>query len=241
LSIFAVTSGKGGVGKSSVSAYTAAALAGLGKRTLLVELGAEPRVLDIIAGTEKEILFDISDVAANVCEPLDAIVQTKIDKNLFLLPGAPTALESFANPEDAEKLLGDLASCYDCIVADGIDFGVISPNAVDVIINVTMPNSISVRTCAAHVQMMRARGAEKMMRLVINAVPVNVMPMLGMQDFDDIIDQIGAQLLGVVPHSPILQYCSNNTKPLDKDSMTADVFDNIAARLLGQNRRLLVR
>ena len=240
MSIFAVTSGKGGVGKSSVAAYTAAAFAAQGKRTLLIELGDDPRMLDIIVGTGREILFDISDVIDGRCKPSDAIQQSCIDDKLFLLPGSLGVLESAPKTEIIESIISGSASYYDHIVMDGLCFETVSPALADAVVIVTTPDSLSVRACSAYAQGLRSRGV-KGMRLVINAVPAKITPMLDLQDFDSIVDQIGAQLLGVIPYSPILQYCSNNTEPLAADSMTADVFENIAVRLLGQNRPLLVR
>jgi septum formation inhibitor-activating ATPase MinD len=65
--------------------------------------------------------------------------------------------------------------------------------------------------------------------------------MKDIRDFDDIIDTVGAQLIGIIPYSPILQYASNNAAPIEEGSLTLEVFENIAARLLGQRRKLLIR
>ena len=239
LSIFAVTSGKGGVGKSCVAAYTASALADLGKKTLLIELGG-PRMMDIITGAEKEILFDAADVALCRCDPSDAIVQTKINESLFLMPASVDVLDCPNYSAAVESLIMGSTAYYEHIVVDGLDFAQVSPNIADVVLVVTTPDSLAVRACAAEVRRLLAAGA-KNLRLVVNAVPTRILPVIGAQNLDDIVDQIGVQLLGVIPQSQILQYCSNNTEQLSRDSITPDVFDNIAARLLGQNRRLLVR
>ena len=243
MSIFAVASGKGGVGKSCIAAYTAAALAATGKRVLLVEPGFSFRALDIILGVSDEVLFDFSDVAQGRCDPPKAIVSSSFWKGVSLLSGPLQPILHSAELKLTELILREISSDYDAIIVDGVDFEYVSPSIFKTIILVVTPDFLAVRAESMHCNSLvnTLSAPPERLRLIINNVPARIMPMNGMRDFDDIIDMVGARLIGVIPHSPNLQYSSNNAVPLKENSLTLDVFDNIAARLMGQNRTLLVR
>lgn len=234
--VVAITSGKGGAGKSCVAAYTGLALAEGGKKTLLVELGADARSLDIILGV-REAAFDIEDVLAGRCGAEEAAAAAA--ENLFLLP----ARAGRYRPPDAgalETLLRALRREYDYILLDGVDPEVLPLGLLDTVLLVTTPDTLSVRACQVLARELYAAGAERL-RLVINSVSSPVTPILGAEDFDDVIDLIGAQLIAVIPQSPRLCYSSNNSVAVDEQSVTVQVFDNLAARLRGQHRPLLIR
>lgn len=235
-----LTSGKGGTGKSCVAAYTGEAFAQKGKKVLLVEMGATARSLDLILGAQNDILFDFSDVVEGRCEIEKAVVQTSYNKNLYLLPG-PLLPFTF-RPEIAwfRDFLGYLENRYDIVILDGVDFHVFPLELADTTLLVITPDSLAIRSTAMHARALYDAGA-KDLRLVINHVSSQVMPMYGARDFDDVIDTIGAQLIAVVPESPILQYCSNNAQQLEQGSLTAQVFENLAQRLDGGYPHLLVK
>ncbi|MCL2069074.1 MAG: P-loop NTPase [Oscillospiraceae bacterium] len=240
MSVFAVTSGKGGAGKSCVCAYTAAALAKMGQNVLLVESGFGYRTADLIFGVHNEVLFDVSDVLEGRCNRQKAIV-TLPQGNLSLLMGPPMPHPYIsAGRGTLEALLWQCAEEYDTVIVDGADFAHVSPGLFDTVMLVVTPDTMSVRAGGVQRSMIDAKDTGKL-RLVINNAPARIMPMLDIRDFDDIIDTVGARLIGVVPHSPNLQYSSNNAVPIEEGSLTLDVFDNIAARLLGQHRKLLIR
>ena len=242
MSIFAVASGKGGVGKSCVAAYTAAALGHMGNRVLLVEAGFGARSLDIILGVTDDVLFDFSDVALNRCEADKAIIKSHFWDNVFLLPGPPSPIPHKRGM--VQSILKSLASDYDIIIVDGVNFRYVSTDIFKTIMMVVTPDFLSTRAESMHCAAIAsaATSPERQLRLIINNVPARLMPMRGLRDFDDIIDMVGARLIGVVPHSPNLQYSSNNAVLLNKDnSLVLSVFDNVAARLMGEQRVLLVR
>jgi Septum formation inhibitor-activating ATPase len=235
LKVFAVTSGNGGVGKSCVAAYLGVAFAKMGKKSLLVEAGAQARSLDMITATRNTV-FDFADVAAGACSPADAITPTGLQAALSLLAGPPLPVCMEGNRLDclsAEDFAG-----FDIVILDGV-YDALPHQLVDTIILVTTPESMSVRACEQYAGALRQKGLPEI-RLVINQVPAQVLPMQDIRDFDDIIDRIGAQLLGVVPRSPKLQYSANNGLPISEQSLTVQIFDNIAARLTGDIRPLLV-
>ena len=235
MKVIAVTSGNGGVGKSCVVAYLGAAFAKMGKKSLLVEAGAQARSLDVITAT-RDIVFDFADVAARACELPDAVTPTGLQAGLSLLAGPPAPVCIQKNRLDCLRP-EDLAA-FDVVVLDGV-YGALPHRLVDTIIMVTTPESMSVRACEQHAAELYRAGAAQI-RLVINQVPAQVLPMQDLRDFDDIIDRIGAQLLGVIPLSPKLQYSANNGVPVSEQSLTVQIFDNMAARLTGDVRPLLV-
>lgn len=238
--IVAMTSGKGGTGKSCVAAYTGAAFAKEGKKVILIEMGADARSLDLILGAQNDILFDFSDVVQSRCDVKKAVVQTAYDKNLYLLPGSPLPFSYKVDISWYRSLLDYVSGVFDIVILDGVDFHSFPPELTDTILMVISPESLAIRSSAMQARGLYGVGADNL-RLVINNVSPQVMPMYGARDFDDIIDTIGAQLIAVIPESPILQYSSNNAQQLDKSSLTVKVFDNLAQRLSGEHPVLLVK
>lgn len=209
------------------------------KNTLLIEMGKDARSLDIITACQGLTAFDLSDVLEGRCELGKTIAQVPQTPSLSLI-SAPPGGGYKANQERMNMLIRVLRREFDYIFMDGVDFSIIAPQLFDTIINVTTPDTLSVRACQEHSRLLYEAGAASI-RLVINNVPPQVIPIHGVKDFDDIIDQIGAQLIGVVPQSPKLHYSANNSEPIDEESITIQVFDNLAARLRGQPRPLLIR
>lgn len=235
--LIAFTSGKGGVGKSCVAAYTGVALSEANKKTVLVETGMAARSLDIIVGSGKAV-FDLGDVLSGACKAADAVAGT-YSPNLFLLP-APAGPYVRPGEGEMQALFKELRREYDYVLVDGPDFGATSPALFDNILLVTTPDLLSVRACQSLARDLYDEEAAGI-RLVINDVPTQVAPIPGAKDFDDVIDMIGAQLIGVLPHSPKLHYGANNSLPLDEESITVQIYESLAARLRGQSRPLLIR
>lgn len=239
MNLIAVTSGKGGTGKSCVAAYTSLAMSQAKKNTLLIEMGKDARSLDIITACQGQAAFDLSDVLEGRCELGKTIAQVPQTASLSLI-SAPLGGGYRPHQERMTTLLRVLRREFDYIVLDGVDFSVVSPKVFDTILVVTTPDTLSVRACQEHVRQLYEMEAGHV-RLVINNVPPQVIPIHGAQDFDDIIDMVGAQLIGVIPQSPKLHFSANNSAPIDEESITIQVFDNLAARLRGQPRPLLIR
>ena len=238
MNLVAVTSGKGGTGKSCVAAYTGIALSEGGKKTLLIEQGMSAKSLDIVLAAQNDAVFDLGDVLNGRCDPQKAIVPITMSQQLFLLPAGAEPYTP-AGEADLRSLLRSLSGEYDYILLDDPDFTVLPPSSFDRILLVTTPDTLSVRACQNKARQLFAAGGDSL-RLVINNVPPQIIPIHGAKDFDDVINIIGVQLIAVIPQSPKLQYSSNNAKILDEESMTIQVFDNLAARLRGQSRPLLI-
>ena len=232
-----VASGKGGTGKSCVAAYTAMALAKEGRRTIIIEMGAEPRALDLILGTAGAP-FGLHDVLAGECDYHAAALPVEGAPGLeFMGPGDLTV------PFSADKmasLLHALRLVYDYIVVDGADIRDFPIKSATTFLMVVTPDTLCARASSDAVRRLYGLGAKEV-RLVINNVPTRIIPIDGAEDFDDLIDMVGAQLIAVIPASPKLQFCSNNARQLDPDSLTVKVFESLAGRLMGQRRPLLIR
>jgi septum site-determining protein MinD len=239
LRILAVSSGKGGTGKSCVAAYIGLALARTGKRILLMELAAGPRSLDLILGFESA-LFHIRDVADGRCDLASAMASSTLHAGLSLIPAPPDPLAPPITGVEFERAIKDVPGDIDYVILDGVDFSVIPASIPDCVIMVVTPDSLAVRAGAALSEKLRDMNAREL-RLVINNVPTEVLPMREFQDFDDIIDSVGARLLAVVPASRKLAYAAGNAEPVAEDSLLPKIFGNIAARLAGEERPLLVK
>ena len=238
MSLIAVSSGKGGTGKSCVTAYTGMALAASGKKTLLLEMGATAGSLDLVLGVQDAAVFHLIDILEDRCDVEAAILSVPQNENLFILPAGPRPLQPVHAPSFI-KLLGSLRMEYDFVLVDGVDFDLLPPGRADLVLLVLTPDSLSVRAAAQHAHMLRLDGAN--MRLIINNVPPRIIPVFGADDFDDIIDRTGVQLIGVIPASPKLHYSANNAQPLHSESLTVQVFHHIAGRLCGRSHPLLIR
>jgi septum formation inhibitor-activating ATPase MinD len=236
--LLAITSGKGGVGKSCVAAYTGAALAEAGKKTLLLELGADTRSLDLILPLPETALFHSGDLLAGDCDAEAAIAPVSGCDNLFVIPCA-LGRRTTVDEVGFRALLSSLPEDIDYLLVDGLDADSFPFSLADMVVQVVTPDSLCVRAGATATRLLRRRGVGNI-RLVINQVPQSIIPMKGAEDFDDVIDGVGARLLAVIPHSPKLAYAANNTAPLPEDSLTPQIFDRLAQRLLGIHAPLLV-
>ena len=234
-----VCSGKGGTGKSCVAAYTGMALAKAGKSTLLIDASPAPGALDLILGAHNDVVYNLADVLGGNCGPHKAIIATAY-KNLSLLPAGQAGADPAEGANRFAELLKTIRHDFDFVLVDCPDPAVLAPNIQCTVLLVTTPDTLSARANQKLARELYGAGITSL-RLVINRVPPRVIPIMGVRDFDDLVDQIGAQLIAVVPASEKLQFSANNAKPLGKESLTVHVFDNLANRLRGRSEPLLVR
>ena len=237
MKLIATCSGKGGAGKSCVAAYTGAALAKAGKKTLLVELDSQTRSLELILGI-KNAAFGALDALAGDCEAEQTILEAEGQPGLFFVPAGDGLLPEGEGP--LGSLLTKLGDGYDFVIVDGADLSRLPIGLCNTFLLVITPDTLSVRAGTNLARRLYRAGAREV-RLVINNVPPQIIPIDGANDFDDVIDQIGAQLIEVIPTSPKLAFAANNALPLDDCSLTVKIFENLAARLMGQRRPLLIR
>lgn len=231
--VFAVTSGKGGVGKSTVAVGLAFAFTKLNKRTLLVDMDEGLRCLDLMLGADKSAVFDLSDILMGR-DMSDAVYKAENTDGLYLIP-APSdigKIDAFSFSVFAKQA----AEEFDTVIFDfpaGIDFSLYSCLPEDsLFLTVAVPDPVSVRDAAAVSRKLSDISCNS--RLIINNFTYSLIKHGIFQNIDSMIDSAGLQLLGVVPHSEELMLLSvrHNIKPNGKP-MAA--FLRIAKRLCGEH------
>lgn len=229
----AVTSGKGGTGKSTVSAGLAVALSKSGKSVLLIDADEGLRCLDLVLGVDRDIVFDLGDVLSGR-ELSDAVYKAPLFKGVELIPapGNPGCIKAAAFSELIKRVVRE----YDAVIIDfpaGLDFSLYSAlGRKTQFITVCNPDPISVRDAQA-VSMMLPETAIPP-RLIINKFNIELIKSGVYKNIDDIIDTSGIRLLGIVPQSLELQLLPVNHK-LKKGGNALSSFIRIALRICGKD------
>ncbi|MGI5888275.1 MAG: AAA family ATPase [Oscillospiraceae bacterium] len=226
-------SGRDGVGKSTVSVFTAAALADKGKEVLLIELDSGLRSIDIMSGLYSNLVYDLSDVLDGRCETGQAIMKSPLSPHLSIL-SAPFKQEVLS-ADRFLKLCTVLDKEYDFIILDtaAVSSAIITAasSSMSAVI-VTTPDPISIRASRVVADSITDLSVNNI-RLVINRlVPSRVQKKI-IPNLDYCIDAIGARLLGVVPESDEIALACAGHGQLDKSGIPYRVFSNIADRMLG--------
>lgn len=229
-----ITSGKGGVGKSTVCTMVGTALARQGSRVLMLETDCGLRSLDVMNGAEERAIYDLADVLMGRCEPIRAIVPSSMAQGLFLLP-APNRHTYIPEHSGLEKLLQGLEEYYDFVLVDcPAGFGRIMEEVLMVAkkgIVVTLPNFICSRDAAKAGDLLEEAGIPG--RLVINMLPKRFVPTDTVPDLDAVIDLTGLQLLGVVPEDEGMNQALNTGRPC-WGCPASQAFEDMALRLRGK-------
>ncbi len=237
--IIVVTSGKGGVGKTTTSANIGTALAKLGKNVLLMDADIGLRNLDVIVGMEDRIIYDLTDVIEGNCRLSEALIKDRNMQSLTLLPAAQAKDKTAVTPEQMVKLCGSLKEKYDYILIDcpaGIEQGF--KNAVagaDEAIVVTVPEVSAIRDADRIIGLLEAGGL-KSPKLVLNRVRPEMTKKGNMLNLDDVKEILSVDALGVVPDDSAVIIASNNGEPvvLNENSLAGKAYINIAKRILGE-------
>lgn len=233
--ITVITSGKGGAGKSTVTAGLGYALSRRMGRVLLIDADAGLRSLDLMLGVAGNTMYDLADVFAGRCEPVRAIYSSPVFRNVFVLP-APIQLEEMCTPDEMRSLCKGLASYYDQVIIDcpaGLGRGFeTAVAAADRAMVVSTPDMV----CARDAQIIGGLLDERRLRahLIINRLRPSKVMDGSMPDVDEIIDTAGIQLLGILPEDEAVAVANANGRPLPADCHAAECFDNIARRFLGE-------
>lgn len=233
-----VTSGKGGVGKTTSSANIGTALALLGKKVCLMDTDIGLRNLDVVMGLENRIIFDIVDVATGGCRLEQALIKDKRFDHLFLLPAAQTKDKLALSVDAARAIVGKLKSQFDYVIIDcpaGIEHGFrVAITGADQAIVVTTPEQAAVRDADRVIGLLEAENMPSP-KLIINRIKAHMVRNGDMLDIDDIIGILSLDLLGVVPDDEHVIKAANQGEPtvLRPDSRASIAYRNIARRILG--------
>ena len=243
--IIVTTSGKGGVGKTTVTANLGMALARLGRSVALVDADFGLRNLDLLLGLENRIVYTAVEVANGECRLEQALVKDKREPKLVLLPAAQNRNKEAMSPEQMKQLVEELTKTYDYIIIDspaGIEMGfknAIAPAREALI--VTTPEIAAVRDADRVVGLLEAEGV-KQIQLIVNRLRPVMVQANDMMSVQDVQELLAIGLIGVVPEDERVIVSTNRGEPLvlaEEPSMAGKAFDNIARRLEGENVEFL--
>jgi len=235
-----ITSGKGGVGKTTTTANLGMALAQRGARVALVDADIGLRNLDVLLGLENRIVYDLVDVVEGFCRLRQALIRDKRCENLFLLPAAQTRDKTAVSPDQMRALVAELKESFDVVLIDspaGIEQGF--QNAVagaDEAVVVTTPEVSAVRDADRIIGLLEAQEFHAP-RLVINRIRPAMVSRGDMMDINDILEILAIDLVGVVPEDEHIVVSTNRGEPavLQNSSLAGRAYRNIAARLMGED------
>jgi septum site-determining protein MinD len=243
--VIVITSGKGGVGKTTTSANLGMALASMGKKVVLVDADFGLRNLDLLLGLENRVVYTILDALSenenDRCRLDQALIKDKRQPNLALLPAAQTRDKSAITPEQMKNVTTELTESYDYVLVDcpaGIEQGF--KNAIagaSEAIVVTTPEVSAVRDADRVIGLMEASGL-KHPRLILNRLRPRMVEENNMMSVEDVMDILAIKLLGVVPEDEQVIITTNRGEPMvlsANPTQAAQAFLNIARRIEGED------
>lgn len=239
-----VTSGKGGVGKTTTTANIGTGLAALGKNVVVVDGDTGLRNLDVLMGLENRIVFTLLDVVEDKCKLKQALIKDKRLPNLYLLPTAQTRDKDDVNEEQMTKLISELKKEFDYVIIDcpagieqGFENAVVSADRALIVVN---PEVTSVRDSDRVIGKLDSKGLENH-QLIVNRINYQMVKNGDMLDVSDIMDSLAIELIGVVPDDRNVTICTNKGEPivLNNKALAGQAFKNIAKRIVGEKVALM--
>lgn len=237
--VYVITSGKGGVGKTTTVANIGTGLASLGHKVVLLDTDIGLRNLDVVMGLENRIVYDIVDAATGQCKLKQAMIKDKRFENMYLIPAAQTKDKNAVNETQMQAICEELKAEFDFVLIDcpaGIEQGF--KNAIagaDAAIVVTNPEVSAVRDADRIIGLLEANGLNEP-KLVINRMRANMVKQGDMMGVDDMLEILAVKLLGVVPEDDNIVISTNRGEPavLDQKSKAGQAYRNIVDRILGK-------
>lgn len=241
--VIVITSGKGGVGKTTTTANVGTGLAMLNKKVILIDTDIGLRNLDVVMGLENRIVYNLVDVVEGNCRLAQALIKDKRYPNLCLLPSAQTRDKTSVTPDQMRKLIEELRESFDYVLLDcpaGIEQGF--QNAIagaDRALVVTTPEVSAIRDADRIIGLLEANDLKKS-DLIVNRIRMDMVKRGDMMSIDDVVDILAINLIGAVPDDENIVISTNQGEPLvGSDSMAGQAYMNIARRVTGEEVPLL--
>ena len=241
--VIVITSGKGGVGKTTTTANVGTGLAMLNKKVVMIDTDIGLRNLDVVLGLENRIVYNLVDVVEEKCRLKQALIKHKKYDNLFLLPSAQTRDKDSVTPEQMKKLIDELRNEFDYILLDcpaGIEQGFRNAIAgADRALVVTTPEVSAIRDADRIVGLLEANELRKI-DLIINRLRVDMVKRGDMLSVDDVCDILSINLIGVVPDDEHIVISTNQGEPLvGSNCLAGKAYECICQRVLGEDIPLM--
>jgi septum site-determining protein MinD len=237
--VIVVTSGKGGVGKTTTTANIGTGLAKLGKSVVLIDTDIGLRNLDVVMGLENRIVYNLVDVIEGSCRINQALIKDKRNPSLYLLPSAQTKDKTAVSPEQMKKLADELKDEFDYIIMDcpaGIEQGF--KNAIagaTRALVVTTPEVSAVRDADRIIGLLAAAEMTQT-DLIVNRLRPDMVKKSDMLSSEDVVDILRVNLIGVVPDDENIVIATNKGEPLvGSDTLSGKAFMNISRRIIGED------
>ncbi len=237
--VIVITSGKGGVGKTTTSANLGTGLAMLDKKVIIIDTDIGLRNLDVVMGLENRIVYNLVDIIEGNCRIRQAFIKDKKYPNLFLLPSAQTRDKSAVKPEQMKKLIDTLRDDFDYILLDcpaGIEQGF--QNAIagaDSAVIVTTPEVSAVRDADRVIGLLDANEIHRQ-HLLINKIRMDMVKKGDMMSIDDVVEILACDLIGIVPDDEHIVISANQGEPVVGSNVPAGcAYMNISRRICGED------
>ncbi len=236
--IIVVTSGKGGVGKTTTAANLGIGLANLQKKVVMVDTDIGLRNLDVVLGLENRIVYNLVDVIEGRCRLKQALIRDKRQKELYLLPSAQTRDKTAVTPEQMRKLCDELRTQFDYVLLDcpaGIEQGFFNAIAgADRAVVVTTPEVSSIRDADRIIGILESSGLSDVF-LIINRIRPDMVRRGEMMSVEDVEEILAVPLIGVIPDDEQVVVATNQGEPVTgAGSLAGRAYQNISRRILGE-------
>ena len=238
--VIVITSGKGGVGKTTTSANIGTALVKSGAKVVLIDTDIGLRNLDLLLGLENRIVYTLVDVVEERCKLKQALVKDKKNPNLCLLAAAQTRDKTAVTAEQLKEICEELQEDYDFILVDcpaGIEHGFQTAiSGASEAIVVTTPEMSAVRDADRIIGLLEAKEEIKSYKLLINRVRPNLIKANDMMSVDDVVDILSCNLIGIIPEDTGIITSTNRGEPIvnDENSLAGKAYKNVALRIQGE-------
>ena len=241
--VMVITSGKGGVGKTTTTANIGTGLALLGYSVVLIDTDIGLRNLDVVMGLENRIIYNLVDVVEGNCRPKQAMIKDKRYDNLYLLPSAQTRDKTSVTPEQMKALTNELRQEFDYIILDcpaGIEQGF--KNAIagaDRALVVTTPEVSAIRDADRIIGLLEANEMKRT-DLIVNRIRTDMVKRGEMMSLEDVLDILAINLIGAVPDDENIVISTNQGEPLaGNNTLAGQAYMNICKRILGEEVPML--